>query len=272
MSAFSTSPLTTPISIGVGDQAGLKRAGGLMVLPEPEAAGSKRRSVLLIIEKDSLRSFVARSLSPDRFSVTTCTNVRHALKKCFQESFDLILLDTALSAIDGLGVLLEVRGRIATPVILLADSEPDCIRSIEWGADDFLLKPFRPEDILVRSNALLRKRELNTGNPHTLRCEDLSLDIRSNQAWVKDRPLKLTGSEFSILKCLMRSLCRIVSRDEIALVLYQRQATPFERSIDVHVSHLRKKIEPNGRVLIRTVRGIGYLATPATGREQRAEP
>lgn len=232
---------------------------------EEKSGKGSLSAVLLVSENADLGVFVSQALPANSYSIRLALGAPEGLKLSLHEPFDLILLDASLTGLGAVALLLEIRARSMAPVLLLADSETDCLQAIESGVDDFLLKPLRSEEITLRADALLRKRKLNSGGAHMLQCENLVVDTRTQQVWLEGRPLKLTGSEFCILKSLLRSLCRIVSRDEIALMLYQRQATPFERSIDVHVSHLRKKIEHSRSILIRTIRGVGYSAVPSSG-------
>ena len=159
----------------------------------------------------------------------------------------------------------SIRKRSPIPVIMLTarTAQEDRITGLNAGADDYLPKPFGPEELLARIRAVLRRVEnaemvesniISTGgvelNPQTreVRCQGETVDI--------------TSIEFEILEFLMRSAGRTVSRDELTAILHQRESTPFERSLDVHISHLRKKLEGGDRILIRTVRRVGYLFAP----------
>jgi len=137
--------------------------------------------------------------------------------------------------------------------------QADRIIGLNAGADDYLPKPFGPEELLARIRAVLRRASQSSLQAtKALQAGSLRLDSATRQAWRDTTPLDLTSIEFEILSLLMRSVGRSVSRDEIAGILYHREAMPYERAIDVHVSHLRKKLEYQGRSLIRTVRGVGY--------------
>jgi len=129
---------------------------------------------------------------------------------------------------------------------------------LNWGADDYLAKPFGPQELVARIRAVLRRTE-HAPDTGILRTGDMSVNIQARTVTQGGRQIVLTSFEFDILTTLIRMAGRVVSRDKIAEILYNRESTPFERAIDVHVSHLRKKIETDGQVRIRTVRGIGYI-------------
>jgi two-component system, OmpR family, response regulator CpxR len=158
-------------------------------------------------------------------------------------------------------VLRQIRRRSAVPIILLTarTEQPDRIAGLDAGADDYLSKPFGPHELVARVRAVLRR----TDNPSShisppVQFGELTLDSQRREVRNGDESIELTSVEFAILDVLMRSPGRIVSRSELSAVLYQRDTTPFERAIDVHISHLRKKLDSNGSVSIRSIRGIGY--------------
>jgi two-component system response regulator CpxR len=194
------------------------------------------------------------------FRVKTFADSAQGLTEALNSAYVLVIVDAVLPVLDGLGLVHELRTRSSVPVLLVATSEDHCMGALEAGADDFVLRPVGIREMLTRSQALLRKNSQSNGPaPGVLHCDDLSVNLKTHEAFVGDQLLSLTNIEFAILKCLVRSAGKIVSRDELAAVLYQRKSTPFERSIDVHISHLRKKIEAAGKSCIRTIRGIGYL-------------
>ncbi len=190
---------------------------------------------------------------------------RSGLLRALNEPFDLVLLDVMLPFMSGFQVLDQIRRRSAVPVIMLTAriEERDRVAGLNAGADDYLPKPFGPEELLARIRAVLRRAgKLQTAAP-PLECANLRLNPQTREVTQNGEPLELTSIEFEILEHLMRSAGRVVSRDEFTTVLYQRQASPYERALDVHISHLRKKLEANGRPLIHTVRGVGYLMSAA---------
>jgi two-component system response regulator CpxR len=188
------------------------------------------------------------------------------LARAMEGSFALIILDVMLPVLDGFEVLRQLRRRTSVPVIMLTarTEQRDRIAGLDAGADDYLPKPFGPDELLARIRAVLRRAgQPQPAKPEVITLGDLRVNPSSREVWARDRAVEMTSTEFDILDCLVRSSGRIISRDELSAVLYQRPSTPFERALDVHVSHLRKKIEGAG-VAIRTVRGVGYVLTPGS--------
>lgn len=183
------------------------------------------------------------------------------LARALDGSYSMVLLDVMLPVCDGFQVLKQLRRRSSVPVILLTarSDQQDRVAGLEGGADDYLPKPFGPQELLARVRAVLRRTEQTHSGAPVLEVGEILLNKQTRTVLKGDRPVELTTFEFDILDVLMRSAGRVISRDEIAAALYHRESTPFERAIDVHVSHLRKKLEANESVLIRTVRGVGYL-------------
>jgi two-component system response regulator CpxR len=177
--------------------------------------------------------------------------------------FDLVLLDVMLPGFDGFTLLQQLRAASNIPVIMLTarTSQADRIHGLEQGADDYLPKPFAPDELLARIRAVLRRARPVTGMA-ILEANGVKLSVSTREVWSDGQPVELTGAEFDILELLLRHAGRTVSRDEIATTLYQREASPYERSLDVHISNLRKKLGSR-RAAIRTLRGNGYLFSPA---------
>jgi two-component system response regulator CpxR len=177
--------------------------------------------------------------------------------------FDLVLLDVMLPGFDGFTLLEQLRAASNIPVIMLTarTSQADRIHGLEKGADDYLPKPFAPDELLARIRAVLRRARPAADLP-TLEVNGVKISAATREVWCDGQPVDLTGAEFDILELLLRHAGRTVSRDEIATTLYQREASPYERSLDVHISNLRKKLGSR-RAAIRTLRGSGYLFAPA---------
>ena len=133
-----------------------------------------------------------------------------------------------------------------------------------WGRD-YLPKPFEPGELLARIRAVLRRSGKSEIRPQVIDIGSLKLDPQSRTVWRGGDAVSLTSIQFDILEILMRAAGRVVSRDEITTILYQRPSTPYERSLDVHISHIRKKIEDDGGPMIQTVRGHGYVFTTGGG-------
>jgi two-component system response regulator CpxR len=224
--------------------------------------------ILLIDDDSELCSLMGDFLTPQGLDVEFAYNGSTGLARALEDRFDLIILDVMLPLLDGFEVLAQVRRRSAVPIIMLTarTEQRDRVRGLNAGADDYLPKPFGPEELLARIRAVLRRSSTNPAAAvSAIECGGISLHSQTREVRNGDRLVELTTIEFEILDFLMRAAGRVVSRDELTTVLYQRQSTPYERALDVHISHLRKKLESDGRPLIRTVRGVGYLFSAQSG-------
>jgi DNA-binding response OmpR family regulator len=227
---------------------------------------SDGRTILLIDDDTELCSLMTDFFSQHEFQLEAAHDGRRGLARALEGKFDLILLDVMLPVLDGFALLQQIRKRSNVPVIMLTarTEQGDRIEGLEKGADDYLPKPFGPEELLARIRAVLRR----TGNAvadrsSLVRVGELLLNAATRDVWLQESEVNLTSTEFDILEFLARSAGRVVSREELTAMLYQREATPYERALDVHVSHLRKKLEPCNRVAIRSIRGVGYLLSAA---------
>jgi two-component system response regulator CpxR len=228
--------------------------------PSPAAEGSP--SILLVDDDADLCGLMSEYFAGKGYRVDVAPDGRVGLRLALHGSYELVILDVTIPTLGGLEVLRQLRQRSDVPVIMLTarTSERDRIAGLESGADDYLPKPFDPGELLARVRAVLRRTgHLSPVRRTPVQIGGIQLNPGTRQVHQNGRPIALTSIEFDILDVLMRSAGRIVSRDEMATILYQREITPYERSVDVHVSHLRKKLESAGHPLIRTVRGVGYM-------------
>lgn len=188
---------------------------------------------------------------------------REGLATALRGAYDLVILDVMLPGIDGFAVLEQLRRKKDLPVIMLTArvQQQDRIHGLDAGADDYLPKPFDPDELLARIRAVLRRSE-GTNRPleNLISIANVRLNASTREVWCGRDPVELTAMEFDLLELLMRSAGNVVSRDQISSVLFEREASPYDRFLDVHISHLRKKLE-SGRTLIRTIRGVGYVFT-----------
>jgi len=237
-------------------------AGQSRASREPENSSP---ALLLVDDDAELCELMVEFFSQHGFRVESVQDGRRGLARALERRFALVLLDVMLPSLDGFEVLHQLRQQSSVPVIMLTarTEQQDRISGLNAGADDYLPKPFGPEELLARIRAVLRRtRQAGLRSTGILQAGRFKLDSAAHQVWREATRLELTSIEFDILSLLMRSAGRAVSRDEIAGVLYHREALPFERAIDVHVSHLRKKLEHQGQSAIQTIRGVGYLFSP----------
>ena len=218
------------------------------------------RSILLIEDDTDLCCLMRDYFAEQGFRIEASHDGRHGLARSIDGAFDLIILDVMLPSLDGFEVLRQLRKRSETPVIMLTarTAESDRVAGLNSGADDYLPKPFGPEELLARIGRCCGAPEKRGLRRKPLRPAERNRIRKSGRHGWQDGPLELTALEFDILEILVRAAGRTVSRDELTGALHQRRSTPYERSLDVHISHLRRKIERENQVLIRTVRGVGY--------------
>ncbi len=218
-------------------------------------------AILLAEDDTELCSMMADFFAHHGFEVEAVHNGRDAIRCAVEGSHDLLILDVMMPVLDGFEALRQIRRRSALPVIMLtARTAPaDRIDGLNTGADDYLPKPFAPEELLARVRAVLRRSGRAAQADETLECGGLRLRPSTREAWVRGEPVTLTSIEFDILDCLAHAAGRVVSRDALAAAIHQREANPFDRSLDVHVSHLRKKLDDEDETFIHTIRGAGYM-------------
>jgi two-component system response regulator CpxR len=214
---------------------------------------------LLVVDDDTeLCSLLGEFLTREGFTVDFEHDGRRGLERALKMEHDLVVLDVMMPGMDGFEVLRRLRQNSRVPVLMLTarGEDVDRIVGLELGADDYLSKPFNPRELAARIRAILRRIE---GKPAGGRIEvnGVLLDPGTREVLCDNQPVTTTTLEFDILEVLMRQAGRVVSRDTLMESMYNRKATPFDRSIDMHVSHLRKKLD-SGRERIKTIRGVGY--------------
>jgi two-component system response regulator CpxR len=228
--------------------------------------------ILLVDDDAELCSLLSEFLRREGFDVDCAHEGNLGLEKAAQPDVDLVVLDVMLPGLDGFEILRRLRQQSKVPVIMLTarGEDVDRIVGLELGADDYLPKPFNPRELAARIRAILRRYEAraDSGSPR-IELNGISLDPGTREVSAGGRRVDLTTFEFDILEMLMRSAGRVLSRDTLMENFYNRKATPFDRSIDMHISHLRKKLE-HGDMLIKTIRGVGYqfCRTPEDARAE----
>src|SRR6185503_3622954 len=231
-------------------------------MKQMEVLDRQRQLSLLLVDDDvELCGMMSEFFAQEGHRLECIYNGREGLTAALNGSYDLVILDVMLPILDGFEVLQRLRRRKDLPVIMLTArvQQQDRIRGLDAGADDYLPKPFDPDELLARVRAVLRRSEsLARAEAEEIVIGNIRVNPTTREAWLNDQLVDLTAAEFDLLEMLMRSVGRVVSRDEITAALFEREATPYDRFLDVHISHLRKKLE-GGRGLIRTVRGVGYV-------------
>jgi DNA-binding response OmpR family regulator len=220
-----------------------------------------RARVLLVDDDAELCALMTEVLSSQGYEVAIATESAVGLDVALKTRPDLVILDVMMPRLDGFDVLRHLRRHSRVPVIMLtARTAPeDRIQGLDVGADDYLAKPFVVGELLARVRAVLRRTGQATD---TISIGTLRIDRSRRRAWCGALEVSLTATEFDLLELLTQSAGTIVSRDTIARALYGRDTTAYERAIDVHVSHLRKKLGDADGISIRTVRGSGYMVEP----------
>src|SRR5437870_7406052 len=219
---------------------------------------------LLVVEDDPrLSEVLVRGLREEHYAVDAVRDGQSALYQLAISNYDGVVLDVMIPPPNGFEVCRQMRAsRLATPVLMLTarDAVDDRIHGLDSGADDYLVKPFAFEELLARIRALLRR-----GRPDQvlrLTAADLEMDLISRRVTRGSRPIELTSREFDLLEYLLRHHQQLVSREMLARDVWKEpsRATPLDNVIDVHIAHLRKKVDQDAPTkLIHTVRGVGFV-------------
>jgi two-component system response regulator CpxR len=219
---------------------------------------------LLLVDDDAELCEMMREFFEQNGHTLDCVHDGSSgLQRAVDQHYDLVILDVMLPGMNGFTLLNQLRRRREVPVIMLtARAAPhDRVQGLEAGADDYLPKPFDPDELLARVRAVLR-RSAKTSPDDLLHfaSDELRINGRTREVWLRSELVELTAVEFDILYLLVCSAGRVLTREEISTAILERTPTPYDRSLDVHISHLRRKLEPIGRQ-IQTIRGVGYLFT-----------
>ena len=216
--------------------------------------------ILLVDDDTELCALLTEFLRREGFTVDCANDGYRGLEMALKPAVDLAVLDVMLPGIDGFEILKRLRQQSKVPVMMLTarGEDVDRIVGLELGADDYLPKPFNPKELAARIRAVLRRYAPRPQAPSSrIEMNGIMLNPGTREAFSNGKPVELTTFEFDILELLMRSAGRVLSRDALMENFYSRKATPYDRSLDMHISHLRKKLE-NGDALIKTIRGVGY--------------
>ena len=219
--------------------------------------------ILLIDDDVELCSMLTEYLGRYGFRVMAVHQGDSGLKAALEKNHALVLLDVMLPGMDGFEVLRRLRGESSVSVLLLTarGEDVDRIVGLEIGADDYLSKPFNPRELLARIRAILRRSQSAAPalEQTVLRVEGLELNRAARTVTQDGKKIDLTDVEFALLEALMRAPGKVVAREEISESVLGRKFHPFDRSLDMHVSRLRRKLgEQGGEERVKTIRGVGY--------------
>ena len=239
----------------------------MMQVARPEATMRKHSRLLIVDDDPDLCDLVQRYLEAEGFVISAVHTGAEGRHEGTSGNYDLIVLDVMLPDVKGFDVLRELRSRVRTPVLMLTakGDEFDRVLGLQMGADDYLAKPFSPRELIARVGAILRRSgwqsEQVTPRPLSIKSGDLELDLAAHSASKAGKSLHLTSAEFDLLHAFLESPGQVLSREALVERVLGRKFSPFDRSLDLHVSNLRQKLGPqaNRTERIRSVRGVGYL-------------
>ena len=221
-------------------------------------------SILLIDDDIELTRLLEEYLQEEQLHLEAVHEGREGLEKAMHGQYGVVVLDVMLPGMSGLEVLKQLRQKSQVPVLMLTarGSDLDRILGLELGADDNLAKPFNPRELLARIRAILRRTSGAGAVPiQALKIADIELHSESRSVTCAGRPVSLTGAEFDLLSAFLRQPGKIISREELTQAALARPMSPMDRSIDVHVSNLRRKLGAyeGQQERIKAIRGSGYV-------------
>lgn len=215
--------------------------------------------ILIAEDKSRICAFIEKGLKAHGFTTAVAKNGKEAISMANSRDFDLLILDIGLPVKDGWQVLEELRGRGEyLPIVILSarDDVTDKVAGLEGGADDYMTKPFRFEELLARVRLRVRDRSMpNVDDEMVLQARNIVLDLRKHEAKVGDRVVELSIKEFTLIEAFVRNRDRVLSREQLLNYVWGYDYDPGSNIVDVYVGYLRKKL---GNDAIETVRGIGY--------------
>jgi len=216
--------------------------------------------VLIVDDDTRLFELLESYLGQNAVTARSAPDGQTALRLLAQQSVDAVLLDVMMPGMDGLSVLRKIREHSLVPVIMLTakGDETDRVVGLELGADDYLPKPFSPRELLARLRAVVRRTQAH-GERRQFAVSGVRVDLESRRVDRDGRSLDLTGLEFDLLVALMQRAGRVVARASLLELAGRSDVNVSDRAVDVHVSHLRRKLGDDPPRLICTVRGVGYM-------------
>ncbi|WP_077308095.1 response regulator transcription factor [Terribacillus halophilus] len=223
------------------------------------------QKVLIVDDEESIVTLLQFNIERAGFETETAFDGMTGLQKALQNTYDIIVLDLMLPELDGTEVCKQLRQKqIDTPILMLTarDEELDKVLGLELGADDYLTKPFSPKEVVARIKAILRRTNKNDSfmDSGEIKISGLSIFPDQYEATINGDSLSFTRKEFELLMYLAKNKGRVMSRDQLLSSVWNYDFVGDTRIVDVHISHLREKIEPDSKhpVFIKTIRGLGY--------------
>jgi len=217
--------------------------------------------ILIVDDDEELNDMLCEYLQPEGFSVSTALRGDEGVDKVLRQHWDAVILDIMLPGMNGTEVLRAIRRQSLVPVIMLTakGDDVDRILGLEMGADDYLPKPFNPRELVARLRAILRRQGNSNENSASIHCQSLTMIPAARKASVGSQELNLTSTEYSVLEVLARHAGQVVSKEQLYEAALGRPIGPYDRSLDMHISHLRRKLgEADDELVIHTIRGSGY--------------
>ncbi len=222
-------------------------------------------SILIIDDDEELCELVGEYLSNEGFTIEAANDGEEGLKKAASGDYDLAILDVMLPKMNGLDVLKALRKESSLPVLMLTarGDDTDRIRGLEIGADDYLPKPFNPRELLARLRAIMRRVPEPEPLPEKTAVDDLEISSTARSVRRGGEEVVLTSIEFDLLSSLVKDAGKVVKKEDLSENVLERGLSPFDRSLDMHLSNLRKKLGPrdDGSERIKTIRSVGYIYT-----------
>lgn len=224
---------------------------------------SPNAKILIVDDDRELGEMLTEFLAPEHLDVSTCLSGEEGIETLRKGKPDLLILDIMLPGMSGIDVLRQVRQSSDIPIIMLTakGDDVDRILGLEFGADDYLTKPFNPRELLARIKAIMRRSRAAPSRDHRIQVGQIELDTKARRLTIDgEEAIRLTGTEFELLHCLASSAGDTVSKDQLSREVLGRRYMPYDRSIDTHISNVRGKLQKAGvgNPTIQSRRGVGY--------------
>ena len=221
--------------------------------------------ILLIDDDEELCELISEYLTVEGLTVETVHDGESGLRNAVSNQFDLVILDVMLPKMNGFDVLRELRQKSKIPVLMLTARGDDMERivGLEIGADDYLPKPFNPRELVARIRAILRRTETEQLPNSKFQVDDIEVSLAARSAKKDGEDLNLTAVEFDLLVALLKDAGKVINKEDLSETVLDRKLSPYDRSLDMHISNLRKKLgsREDDDERIKTIRSVGYIYT-----------